>query len=155
MKYTILIAAFIFLSSCVKVEDNSINSSVKMNSESEEISFIIDLKVNSNSTEDLNQFVKEITENVIKTEDFCLEYGYYVSEDMTSVTLYEKYKNSDGATKHGQNFIEGPYFERFFNLFSIEKFVVTGPASDEFKKFASDNEFEIEYQNLIHGFKRK
>ena len=55
-----------------------------MNSESEEISFIIDLKVNSNSTEDLNQFVKEITENVIKTEDFCLEYGYYVSEDMTS-----------------------------------------------------------------------
>ena len=72
MKYTFVIAAFIFLSSCVKVEDNSINSSVKMNSESEEISFMIDLEVNSNSTEDLNQFVKEITENVIKTEDFCL-----------------------------------------------------------------------------------
>ena len=154
MKYTIVIAAFIFLSSCVKVEDNSINSSVKMNSESEEISFIIDLKVNSNSTEDLNQFVKEITENVIKTEDFCLEYGYYVSEDMTSVTLYEKYKNSDGATKHGQNFIEGPYFDRFFNLFTLENFVVTGPASEEFKKFTSDNGFVIEYRESVDGFIR-
>lgn len=154
MKYTFVIAAFIFLSSCVKVEDDSINSSVKMNSESEEISFIIDLKVNSNSTEDLNQFVKEITENVIKTEDFCLEYGYYVSEDMTSVTLYEKYKNSDGATKHGQKFIESPYFERFFNLFMLENFVVTGPASEEFKKFTSDNGFVIEYRESVDGFIR-
>ena len=125
MKYTFVIAAFIFLSSCVKVEDDSINSSVKMNSESEEISFIIDLKVNSNSTEDLNLFVNEITENVIKNEDFCLEYGYYVSEDMTSVTLYEKYKNSDGATKHGQNFIESPYFDRFLRRISSLSFKIS------------------------------
>ena len=154
MKYTFVIAAFIFLSSCVKVEDDSINSSVKMNSESEEISFIIDLKVNSNSTEDLNQFVKEITENVIKTEDFCLEYAYYISDDGVSVTLYEKYIDSQSAVKHGQNFMGGPFFDRFFNLFTLEKFVVTGPASDEFKTFTQENGFVIDYRNSVDGFIR-
>ena len=150
----IYILIILVLSSCLEVNDNNQELLIKKNSESQEITFIIDLKVNTNSTEDLNQFVKEITENVIKTEDFCLEYGYYVSEDMTSVTLYEKYKNSDGATKHGQNFIEGPYFERFFNLFTLENFVVTGPASEEFKKFTSDNGFVIEYRESVDGFIR-
>ena len=150
----IYILIILVLSSCLEVNDNNQELLIKKNSESQEISFIIDLKVNPNSTEDLNQFVKEITENVIKTEDFCLEYGYYVSEDMTSVTLYEKYKNSDGATKHGQNFIESPYFERFFNLFTLENFVVTGPASEEFKKFTSDNGFVIEYRESVDGFIR-
>ena len=84
MKIIITTILTILLISC-----NSNISEDKSVYESEEISFIIDLKVNSNSTENLNQFVKEITENVIKTEDFCLEFGYYVSDDMTSVTLYE------------------------------------------------------------------
>jgi len=150
----IYILIILVLSSCLEVNDNNQELLIKKNSESQEITFIIDLKVNTNSTEDLNQFVNEITENVIKTEDFCLEYGYYVSEDMTSVTLYEKYKNSDGATKHGQNFIESPYFERFFNLFTLENFVVTGPASEEFKKFTSDNGFVIEYRESVDGFIR-
>tara|TARA_B100002051_G_scaffold269842_1_gene301790 strand:+ start:2879 stop:3268 length:390 start_codon:yes stop_codon:yes gene_type:complete len=128
--------------------------SAKMNSESDEISFIIDLKVNSNSSEDLNEFVNEITENVMKKESFCLEYGYYISEDGTSVTLYEKYVNSEGAIKHGQNFINGSFFDRFFNLFTLENFVVTGPATDEFKKFTSDNGFIIDYRESLNGFIR-
>lgn len=154
MKQFYIFTFLIYITSCVKVEDDNKNSSARMISEAEEISFIINLIVNPNSTEDLNQFVMEITDNVIKTEDFCLEYGYYVSEDMTSVTLYEKYKNSSGATKHGQNFIQGPFFERFFDLFKLENFVVTGPASDEFKKFASDNGFVIEYKKSVDGFVR-
>ena len=52
--------------------------------------------------------------------DFCLEYAYYLSDDGVSVTLYEKYINSDAAIKHGQNFMSGPFFDRFFNLFTLE-----------------------------------
>ena len=47
------------------------------NSESDDITFIIDLKINQNTNEDLNVFVEEITQNVIDKEDFCLEYAYY------------------------------------------------------------------------------
>ena len=140
--------------SCTKVDENKADRKIIKNSDSDDITFIIDLKVNPNSSENLDVFVKEITQNVINTEDFCLEYGYYVSEDGISVTLYEKYIDSESAVKHGQNFMEGPFFDRFFNLFTLDKFIVTGPASDEFKNFTQENGFVIEYRNSVDGFIR-
>ena len=69
MRHIFILITLILFSSCTKqVEDNYQQMSAKMNSESDEISFIIDLKVNSNSSEDLNEFVNEITENVMKKE---------------------------------------------------------------------------------------
>ena len=150
--FYLIISLFIF--SCGNVDQNKAENLPVKNSDSDDIAFIIDLKVNSDSNEDLNSFVKEITENVINTEDFCLEYAYYVSEDKSSVTLYEKYINSESAVKHGQNFMGSPFFERFFNLFTLEKFIVTGPASEEFKNFTEENGFVIEYRNSIDGFLR-
>ena len=154
MKKILYILMPLILFSCVKVEGDKEISIVTKNSESDDITFIINLKVNQDSNEDLNLFVNEITKNVIDNEDFCLEYGYYVSEDGTSVTLYEKYIDSESAVKHGQNFISGPFFERFFNLFTLEKFIVTGPASDGFKNFTQENGFVIEYRNSVDGFVR-
>ena len=46
------------------------------------------------------------------------------------------------------------FFERFFNLFTLDKFIVTGPASQEFKNFTEENGFVIEYRNSIDGFLR-
>ena len=140
--------------SCSKVDEYKADKKIIKDSDSDDITFIIDLKLNPNSSENLDVFVKEITQNVINTEDFCLEYGYYLSEDGISVTLYEKYIDSESAVKHGQNFMEGPFFDRFFNLFTLEKFIVTGPASDEFKNFTRENGFVIEYRNSVDGFIR-
>ena len=75
------------------INDKKDTSSLVKNSESDDITFIIDLKINQNTNEDLNVFVEEITQNVIDKEDFCLEYAYYLSDDGVSVTLYEKYIN--------------------------------------------------------------
>ena len=50
--------------------------------------------------------------------------------------------------------MESKFFDRFFNLFTIENFVVIGPASDEFKKFTSDNGFVIDYRESSDGFVR-
>ena len=143
---------FLLLFSCSQV-GNDREVSVK-NANSESISFIIDLKVNTDSKENLEIFIQEITDNVLNAEEFCLEYGYYVSEDRSSVTLYEKYIDSDSGIKHGQNFISGPFFDRFFDLFTLQNFIVTGPASKEFKKFTSDNGFVIEYRESVDGFTR-
>lgn len=143
---------FLLLFSCSQV-GNDRELSVK-NANSETISFIIDLKVNTDSKENLDIFIQEITDNVLNTEEFCLEYGYYISEDRSSVTLYEKYIDSESGIKHGQNFISGPFFDRFFDLFTLQNFIVTGPASNEFKKFTSDNGFVIEYRESVDGFTR-
>ena len=154
MKKLLYVLVPLFLFSCVKVDDKKDTSPLVKNSESDDIAFIIDLKINQNTIEDLSVFVEEITQNVIDNEDFCLEYAYYLSDDGVSVTLYEKYINSDAAIKHGQNFMSGPFFDRFFNLFTLEKFIVTGPASEEFKSFTKENGFVIEYRNSIDGFLR-
>tara|TARA_B100000900_G_scaffold406744_1_gene418236 strand:+ start:617 stop:1081 length:465 start_codon:yes stop_codon:yes gene_type:complete len=154
MKKIIYFCLSLFVFSCSNVESNKIDSETTKNSDSESITFIIDLTVNSDSNEDINVFVNEITENVMKNEDFCLEYGYYMSEDGVSVTLYEKYIDSQSAVKHGQNFMGGAYFERFFNLFTLDKFIVTGPATDEFKNFTKENGFVIEYRKSVDGFIR-
>lgn len=142
----------LLLFSCSQV-GNDRELSVK-NANSESISFIIDLKVNTDSKENLDIFIQEITDKVLNTEEFCLEYGYYISEDRSSVTLYEKYIDSESGIKHGQNFISGPFFDRFFDLFTLQNFIVTGPASNEFKKFTSDNGFVIEYRESVDGFTR-
>lgn len=153
MKNLIYFFVSLFVLSCVN-ETEKVSTNLTKNSDSKAITFIIDLAVNADSNEDLTLFSQEITNNVLKTEDFCLEYGYYISDDGTSVTLYEKYIDSESAIKHGQNFMAGPFFDRFFNLFTLNKFIVTGPASDEFKKFTSENGFVIEYRNSIDGFLR-
>ena len=149
----ILTFVLIFMSCHVKENANQ-DKSVIRDSDSDDITFIIDLRVNDNTIENLDEFIKQITQHVINTEDFCIEYGYYVSENNKSVTLYEKYIDSESAVKHGQNFMTGEYFDRFFNLFTLEKFIVTGPASDEFKNFTQENGFVIEYRNSVDGFIR-
>ena len=60
----------------------------------------------------------------------------------------------ESAVKHAQNFMASSFFDRFFNLFTLTKFIVTGPASDDFKKFTSENGFVIEYRNSVDGFVR-
>ena len=114
MKNLIYILVPFFLLSCADVAQQKEESTLTKNSDSDDITFIIDLKVNPDSNEELNLFVEEITQNVIDNEDFCLEYAYYVTEDKSSVTLYEKYIDSESAVKHGQNFMGSPFFERFF-----------------------------------------
>ena len=151
MRTILFITYIILFVSCDNAADNN---SLNRNSDLDNITFIIDLKVNEETNEDLDTFIQEITDNVLNTEDFCLEYAYYVSEDRKSVTLYEKYIDSKSGVIHGQNFMSGPFFDRFFNLFTLEKFIVTGPATDEFKKFTSDNGFVIEYRESVDGFIR-
>ena len=149
---TILFITYIVL--FVSCDTTTDNNSFNRNSDLDNITFIIDLKVNEETNEDLDTFIQEITDKVLNTEDFCLEYAYYVSEDRKSVTLYEKYIDSKSGVIHGQNFMSGPFFDRFFNLFTLEKFIVTGPATDEFKKFTSENGFIIEYRESVDGFIR-
>ena len=151
MRTILFITYIILFVSCDNARDNN---SLNRNSDLDNITFIIDLKVNEETNEDLDTFIQEITDKVLNTEDFCLEYAYYVSEDRKSVTLYEKYIDSKSGVIHGQNFMSGPFFDRFFNLFTLEKFIVTGPATDEFKKFTEENGFIIEYRESVDGFIR-
>tara|TARA_B100001057_G_C22785304_1_gene925302 strand:- start:645 stop:1106 length:462 start_codon:yes stop_codon:yes gene_type:complete len=124
------------------------------NSDSEEITFILELNTKENSKEDVENFTQYLADFIVEREPSTI-YGYYISEDGKKVTLIERYNNSEDGIQHGKDFINGPNFQKFFELFEIESFITIGNASDEFKKFTSDNGFTIEYRESIGGFVRK
>jgi hypothetical protein len=124
------------------------------NSISDEITFILELNTKDNSRGSVEEFTQYLSDFIVEREPSSV-YGYYMSKDGKKVTLIERYNNSKDGIKHGVDFIEGPNFDKFFEMFEIESFITIGNASDEFKKFASDNGFDIEYRESIGGYVRR
>ena len=107
-----------------------------------------------NLPEDVESFTQYLSDFIVEREPSTV-YGYYISEDGKKVTLIERYNNSQDGIQHGIDFINGPNFEKFFEIFEIESFITIGNASDEFKSWTSENGFEIEYRESIGGYVRR
>ena len=145
----------IFLVGCQNI-DNEIDNELKVldNSDSEELTFILELNTKNNSPEDVEEFTKYLSDFIVQREPSSV-YGYYISEDGNKVTLIERYNNSQDGIQHGMDFINGPNFDKFFEVFEIESFITLGKATDEFKKWTSENGFTIEYRESIGGYVRR
>ena len=152
MKKIILIT-LLFLAGCQNPETQS-ELKVLDNSDSEEITFILELNTKNNSPDVVEEFTQYLSDFIVEREPSSV-YGYYISEDGSKVMLIERYNNSQDGIQHGIDFINGPNFDKFFEIFEIEKFITIGYASDEFKEFATENGFEIEYRESIGGYVRR
>ena len=135
-------------------EQQKNNLTVLDNSDSEEITFIIELNTKGNSKDVVENFTQYLSDFIVKREPSTV-YGYFISEDGNKVTLIERYNNSEDGIKHGVDFINGPNFDKFFEMFDIESFITIGNASDEFKEFTAENGFVIEYRESIGGYVRR
>ena len=124
------------------------------NSDSEEITFIIELNTKGNSKDVVENFTQYLSDFIVEREPSTV-YGCFISEDGNKVTLIERYNNSEDGIKHGVDFINGPNFDKFFEMFDIESFITIGNASDEFKEFTAENGFVIEYRESIGGYVRR
>tara|TARA_B100001094_G_scaffold197758_1_gene191872 strand:+ start:1062 stop:1526 length:465 start_codon:yes stop_codon:yes gene_type:complete len=151
----IILFMMIFLAGCQNVEiDLDGDLKVLDNSDSEELTFILELSTKNNSPEDVEEFTMYLSDFIVNREPSTV-YGYYMSEDGNKVTLIERYNNSQDGIQHGIDFINGPNFDKFFEIFEIEKFITIGSATDEFKDFALTNGFDIEYRESIGGYVRR
>ena len=124
------------------------------NADSEEITFIIELNTKENSKEEVKDFTQYLSDFIVEREPSTV-YGYYMSKDGKKVTLIERYNNSEDGIQHGIDFINGPNYDKFFEMFEIESFITIGNATGEFKEFASENGFIIEYRESIGGYVRR
>ena len=140
--------------SILSCEQQTKELTVLDNSVSEEITFIIELNTKGNSKADVEEFTQYLSDFIVQREPSTV-YGYYISEDGNKVTLIERYNNSEDGIQHGIDFINGPNFDKFFEMFEIESFITIGNASDEFKEFAMENGFDIEYRESIGGYVRR
>ena len=145
---------FIFLAFSCQTNNVQKEQVILDNQDSEEITFIIELNTKENSPEDVESFTQYLSNFIVEREP-SIVYGYYISEDGKKVTLIERYNNSQDGIQHGIDFINGPNFEKFFEIFEIESFITIGNATDEFKSWTSENGFEIEYRESIGGYVRK
>ena len=147
---------FLFIVLVFSCQTNNVQKKqvVLDNEDSEEITFIIELNTNENSPEDVEKFTQYLSDFIVEREP-SIVYGYYISEDGKKVTLIERYNNSQDGIQHGIDFINGPNFEKFFEIFEIESFITIGNATDEFKSWTSENGFEIDYRESIGGYVRK
>ena len=140
--------------SILSCEQQTKELTVLDNSVSEEITFIIELNTKGNSKVDVEEFTQYLSDFIVQREPSTV-YGYYISEDGNKVTLIERYNNSEDGVQHGIDFINGPNFDKFFEMFEIESFITIGNASNEFKEFAVENGFDIEYRESIGGYVRR
>ena len=140
--------------SLLSCEQQTKELTVLDNSVSEEITFIIELNTKGNSKVDVEEFTQYLSDFIVQREPSTV-YGYYISEDGNKVTLIERYNNSEDGVQHGIDFINGPNFDKFFEMFEIESFITIGNASNEFKEFAVENGFDIEYRESIGGYVRR
>jgi len=124
------------------------------NENSAELTFILELNTKGNSKKKVEEFTQYLSDFIVQREPSIM-YGYYLSEDGKKITLIERYKNSQDGIQHGIDFINGPNFTNFFELFEIESFITIGKATKEFKEFALENGFDIEYRESIGGFVRR
>ena len=140
--------------SILSCEQQTKELTVLDNSVSEEITFIIELNTKGNSKADVEEFTQYLSDFIVQREPSTV-YGYYISDDGNKVTLIERYNNSEDGVQHGIDFINGPNFDKFFEMFEIESFITIGNASNEFKEFAVENGFDIEYRESIGGYVRR
>ena len=138
----------------ISCEKSDKKSTVLDNSDSQEITFILELNTKGNQKKNVEEFTQYLSDFIVEREPSTV-YGYYICEDGKKVTLIERYNNSRDGIKHGIDFINGPNFKKFFEIFEIESFITIGNASEEFKRFAVDNGFVIEYRESIGGYVRK
>jgi hypothetical protein len=85
----IILLMMIFLAGCQNI-DIEIDKELKVldNSDSEELTFILELNTKNNSPEDVEEFTKYLSDFIVEREPSSV-YGYYISEDSNKVTLIE------------------------------------------------------------------
>ena len=77
----------VFICICCKQSDK--NLTVLDNSDSEEITFILELNTKGNSKEDIEEFTQYLSDFIVEREPSSV-YGYYISEDGKKGNPYRK-----------------------------------------------------------------
>ena len=151
------IFTLLILFSLYSCQDMDSNLTVLDNSDSEEITFIIELNTKENSKEEIEDFTQYLSDFIVQREPSTV-YGYYMSEDGKKVTLIERYKNEDAILNHIKNISEGGLMEKDFGKF-VDHFIIDsigyyGDLTKDFKETLSAFGLTVNYNPNIAGFSR-
>ena len=131
--------------------DKEIDAKAAVNKNSEKITLLLDLKINKGyNKKSVSEFLETLTNFVRINEPNTYDYNYSISSNNSKITLLEKYKSSEDVILHADNFENGPNFEKFFKMFTVEEFIIAGNSSDKLKDRLSS--YDIDYRERIGGW---
>ena len=131
--------------------DKEINAKAAVNKNSEKITLLLDLKINKGyNKKSVSEFLQTLTNFVRINEPNTYDYNYSISSNNSKITLLEKYKSSEDVILHADNFENGPNFEKFFKMFTVEEFIIAGNSSKQLKDRLSS--YDIDYRERIGGW---
>jgi len=131
--------------------DKEINAKAAVNKNSEKITLLLDLKINKGyNKKSVSEFLETLTNFVRINEPNTYDYNYSISSNNSKITLLEKYKSSEDVILHADNFENGPNFEKFFKMFTVEEFIIAGNSSKQLKDRLSS--YNIDYRERIGGW---
>ena len=131
--------------------DKEINAKAAVNKNSEKITLLLDLKINKGyNKKSVSEFLETLTNFVRINEPNTYDYNYSISSNNSKITLLEKYKSSEDVILHADNFENGPNFEKFFKMFTVEEFIIAGNSSKQLKDRLSS--YDIDYRERIGGW---
>lgn len=127
------------------------NAKASINMTNEKVGFILDLSINKGySIDKVKKLLDNLTIFMRANETDAYDYGYYISPNNKKVTLIEKYKNSQAAILHANNFENGPNMKPFLNTFKINSFILIGNSTEELKNRIKA--YGVEPRVLIGGW---
>lgn len=105
-----------------------------VNNNSQKVLGLAELIVNPGiSPTQIEEFLVRFSKFVRKTEPGTYDFGYFISSNGKRVNLVEKYYTSSDFVHHLNNFENSNYSKEFMALFSLNKVIISGNASDELK----------------------
>tara|TARA_B100000963_G_scaffold270364_1_gene238529 strand:- start:8404 stop:9267 length:864 start_codon:yes stop_codon:yes gene_type:complete len=127
------------------------NAKSSKNLTNEKVGFVIELSINKGySLNEVKIFLEKLTNFMRKNEPDAYDYGYYISPNEKKITLIEKYKNSEAAILHAENFENGPNMKPFLDTFKINSFILIGNSTEELKNRIKA--YGVEPRVLIGGW---
>ena len=112
--------------------DREIKAAEAANKTSTKVIGLAELKVNEGfSSSDVEEFMTRFSKFVRETEPGTYDFGYFISSNGKRVNLVEKYYTSADFVHHLNNFEQSEYAKEFMTLFTLDKVIIAGDASDE------------------------
>jgi hypothetical protein len=118
-----------------------------INKSSAKVLGLAELKINKGfKKSDVEEFMVRFTKFVRETEPNTYDFGYFISADGRRVNLVEKYYTAADFVHHLNNFEQSDYSKEFMTLFTLEKVIISGDASEELKAKAKAYGAELRTQ---------
>ncbi len=131
---------------------NPENPGFKGGAVTSQIQITYELNVIPGKAAELRQIAKEMVSFNDSGEPGTLRYNVYMNESETLFTFLETFVDSDACSFHGARFAEGEFVGQVLERTDGGRLCLLGPVSDDFKTWASDAGFEIEYFDFVDGF---